>query len=194
MRDVMNFVARFMAILGGVVLTAMVLLTCISVLGRGLNTFGHSDLLESWWPAFGSWLISTGVGPVGGDIELVQAGMAFSIFAFLPLCQLRREHATVDIFTNKLPDHLTKWLVVFWEVVLAVVIVVIAWRLFAGMLVKYDNGQTTFLLQFPVWWAYGASCIAAGIAGLVGFYCALDQIIGQVTGAKVSVDTQRTKP
>jgi hypothetical protein len=32
----------------------------------------------------------------------------------------------------------------FWEVVLAIVIVVIGWRLFEGLVSKFDNGETTF--------------------------------------------------
>ena len=33
------------------------------------------------------------------DYELVEAGVAFAIFAFIPLCQIYGSHATVDIFT-----------------------------------------------------------------------------------------------
>jgi hypothetical protein len=174
--------ARLMALTGGVVLTALVILTCVSVLGRGLNTLGHSDLLEGMAPAVAAWLVGTGVGPVRGDYELVEAGIAFAIFAFLPICQLYAGHARVDIFTGLMPRGVDRFLAAFWEVMLAVVIVVIGWRLYAGFTEKLANGQTTFLLQFPVWWAYGASFVAALMAGLVGIYCAVARVLETLTG------------
>jgi TRAP-type C4-dicarboxylate transport system permease small subunit len=174
--------ARLMALIGGFVLTALVILTCVSVLGRGLNTLGHSDLLEGLAPALAAWLAGTGIGPVTGDYELVEAGIAFAVFAFLPICQLYACHATVDVFTAMMPGRVNSYLAAFWEVVLALVIVVIGWRLFLGFTEKLDNGQTTFLLQFPVWWAYGASFGAALVAGLVGLYCAGARVAEALTG------------
>lgn len=186
--------ARLMALLGGAVLTALVTLTCVSVLGRGLNALGHSDPVEGGLPAFGEWLIGTGVGPILGDYELVQAGMAFAIFAFLPICQLYASHATVDVFTNMMPRPATRVLTAFWEVVLALVIVVLGWRLFVGFTEKLDNGQTTFLLQFPVWWAYGASFVAAVVAGLVGVYCAVARVLEVSTGRSYLPGAERSEP
>lgn len=169
-----------MALLGGVVLTLLVLLTVVSVTGRGLNTLAHSDFLESSAPGVAAWLLGLGVGPVNGDFEIVEAGIAFAIFAFLPICQLHSAHATVDIFTNLMPGRANRILAAFWEVVLAIVIVVIAWRLYVGFTEKLANGQTTFLLQFPVWWAYGASLIAAVVAALAGVYSAWARITGEL--------------
>ncbi|NKX45705.1 TRAP transporter small permease [Roseicyclus persicicus] len=182
MLNIVTRLARLMAILGGLVLTALVVLTCVSVLGRGLNTLGHSDLMEGLAPGLAAWLIGTGVGPVTGDYELVEAGIAFAVFAFLPICQLAAAHATVDVFTNLLPGRTNRWLTAFWEVVLALVIVVIGWRLYLGFVEKIDNGQTTFLLQFPIWWAYGASFAASVVAGLVGVYCGVARVLEVATG------------
>lgn len=179
-----------MAIVGGLVLTMLIVLTCVSVIGRGLNTLGHSAILETWLPSLANWLIETGVNPVSGDFELVQAGMAFTIFAFLPICQLRAGHATVDIFTNRLPERTNVWLIVFWEVVLAAVIIVIAWRLYVGMMVKVGNGQTTLLLQFPVWQAYAASFVGAAVAGLVALYCAVGRLMDAWTGSSMMPSTE----
>jgi hypothetical protein len=167
-----------MALLGGVVLTLLVILTVVSVTGRGLNTFAHSDFLEGAAPGIASWLIGLGVGPVNGDFEIVEAGIAFAIFAFLPICQLHSAHATVDVFTNLMPGRTNRFLAAFWEIVLAIAIVVIAWRLYIGFTEKLANGQTTFLLQFPVWWAYGASLAGAVVAALAGVYAAFARLAG----------------
>lgn len=177
--------ARGMAVIGGVVLTALVLLTCISVLGRGLNTMGHSDWLTGLSDALAGGLIATGVGPVTGDFEVVEAGIAFAIFAFLPICQLYAGHATVDVFTSRLSDRVNGWLVAFWEVVLTLVILLITWRLFAGLVDKLGNGETTFLLQFPIWWAYAASFVAAVVASITAVYCALGRVLLAATGRSI---------
>ncbi|MFD0979407.1 TRAP transporter small permease [Tropicimonas aquimaris] len=174
--------ARFMAVLGGVVLTALVVLTCVSVLGRGLNTFGHSAFLASISEGAAGALIATGVAPVTGDFELVEAGIAFAIFAFLPYAQLHHAHATVDIFATTFPHWFNRFLVIFWEWILTAVILLITWRLYAGMEGKISNGETTFLLQFPVWWAYAASLVAAVAASIVGIYCAIARVLDVVTG------------
>lgn len=182
MLKVVERTARFMAIVGGLILTALVALTGFSVLGRGLNTLGHSSLLPD---SVAGALIATGVGPITGDFELVEAGVAFAIFAFLPICQLYGSHATVDVFTNALPSKPNKVIAAFWEIVLAAAVLLITWRLFAGMQSKMEYGETTFLLQFPVWWAYGASLAAAVVASLVGIYCAYGRVVEMFTGRRV---------
>jgi TRAP-type C4-dicarboxylate transport system permease small subunit len=186
--------ARVMALLGGLVLTALVIVTCLSILGRGLNEFGHSDWLEGTLPGIAAWLTGTGIGPIRGDYELVQAGIAFTIFAFLPICQLMAAHATVDIFTGMMPRAVNRFLTAFWEVVLALVIVLIGWRLFLGFVEKLDNGQTSFLLQFPIWWAYGASFAASVVAGVVGLYCAAARVAETLTGRSYLPGDGRADP
>lgn len=181
MQDLVTHAARLMALLGGVVLCALVGLTCLSVLGRGLNGLAHGDTLAALAPSLAAWLAAH-TGPVRGDYELVEAGIAFAIFAFLPICQLRGGHATVDLFTSRLPARAQRALIAFWEGMLALVIIVIGWRLFIGFTEKLGNGQTTFLLQMPLWWAYGASFFAALVAGLVGLYCGFVRLIAALGG------------
>lgn len=185
MKTAIERLARAMAVLGGVVLTALVLLTCVSVLGRGLNSMGHSDWLIGLSQSLADRLIATGVGPVTGDFELVEAGIAFAIFAFLPICQLYAGHATVDVFTSRLSDRANAWLVAFWEGVLTLVIWLITWRLCAGLLDKLGNGETTFLLQFPIWWAYAASFVAALAASVTALYCAVARVTYAATGRSI---------
>lgn len=183
------FLARTMAVLGGLVLTAMMLLTCVSVLGRGGNTFLHWDAFEALAPALSESLLATGIGPVSGDFELVEAGMAFAIFAFLPLAQITAAHATVDIFTSTLPRRVNKALVAFWEVVFALALIVIAWKLYDGMTSKMRYGETTFILQFPIWWAFAASFAGACVAALVGAYVAVIRVVELATNRDILMRT-----
>ncbi|WP_372603609.1 TRAP transporter small permease [Actibacterium sp.] len=184
MGNAMLKLARAMAIIGGISLTILVILVCVSVLGRGANTFGHSSLLTGLAPGLADGLIGTGIGPVQGDFEIVEAGMAFTIFAFLPICQIMGAHATVDVFTSFMSKSVNAFIITFWEIVLTVLIVLITFRHFDGMMGKVHNGETTFLLQFPVWWAYAASFAAAVMASIVAVYCAAARVMGLVTGKK----------
>ncbi|MEO0931354.1 MAG: TRAP transporter small permease subunit [Pseudomonadota bacterium] len=174
---VITGLARFMALLGGIVLCLLVAMVCISIIGRELNSVAHSGYLG----AFGNWLIARGIGPITGDYELIEAGVAFAIFAFLPLTQLTGSHATVDIFTSGFGPRANNIIAAFWSVVMALIILLITWRLFAGMQDKLRYGETTFLIQFPVWWAYAASFVAALAASIVSLYCAAMRLTGHRT-------------
>jgi tripartite ATP-independent transporter DctQ subunit len=174
--------ARTMAILGGIVLTLLILLTCLSIAGRLLNGFFHDDMMEAVAPVFSSWMIEIGVGPINGDFELVEAGVAFAIFAFIPLCQITAGHASVDILANGFPASVNRFLRMVTELLFAAVLVLIAVRLGDGMLSKLNNGETSFLLQFPVWWAYALSLVAAIVAAIVGVYMGIVRTIEFFTG------------
>ena len=174
--------ARVFAILGGIVLSALVVLVCLSILGRSLNSVLNSDLLQTAMPTLANGLLALGIGPINGDFELVEAGMAFTIFAFLPLCHINGAHASVDIFTAKLPLRANRFLRMVIEIAFAAVLVVIANQLFAGMMSKQNTGETTLLLQFPVWWAYAASVVAAIVAAAVAVYTACIRSLECVTG------------
>lgn len=178
-------VSRVMAILGGLVLSLLILIVCLSILGRSANSALHSDFAQTAIPGIASWLIDAGVGSIRGDFELVEAGMAFSIFAFLPLTQVTVGHATVDIFTSWMPEWVLRILRAIIEVLFAIVLIVIAIQLFSGMQSKIRSGQTTLLLQFPVWWAYAASVLGAGVAAIVAAYMALARIAEAATGRRI---------
>lgn len=157
--------SRALAIVGGFVLGLLILIVSISIIGR-----------------------ETGLGAVTGDYELVEAGMAFAVFAFLPYAHMTGAHATVDIFTDWMGEVSHRWLTAVIDVVFAIVLIIIAWKLFDGMLSKQHSGQTTLLLQFPVWWAYLASSIAAVVGAVVAVWHAGVRIYEAVTGNKIAVE------
>lgn len=177
---IMTWISRALAIAGGLVLIAMILLVCTSITGRALNGVLH-DLGTGWAQA----LIDLGLGPVNGDFELVEAGMAFAIFAFLPICQITGSHATVDVFTDRLPDGVLRWLKAVIEVGFAIILYIIAWRLFEGLESKMRSGQTTFLLQFPIWWSYALSFSACAVASVVAIYTAGVRVYEAATGREI---------
>ena len=184
MHNLATRAARFMAICGGLVLALLIVIICISVVGRSLN-----GLLHGWigtvLPAVSAWLLQLGVGPINGDFELVEAGVAFSIFAFLPLCQISGGHASVNIFTSKLPSGLNRGLQMMIDIVFASALIVMAYQLYKGMLSKQSYGDTTFLLQFPIWWAYAACLVGAVMAAVISVYVAGVRVLECATGQDV---------
>jgi len=185
MHVVISLLSRLFAIIGGVALGVLIVLTCLSVVGRALNTVLHGDVVQAVIPGMADRLLATGIGPIDGDFELVQVGMAFAIFAFLPLCQLNGSHASVDIFTSRLPLRANRVLRLMIELLFTAVLVLIAVQLFAGMESKRGSGQTTLLLQYPVWWGYAACVPGAIVAASVSVYITIARVLEVVTGQEV---------
>lgn len=194
MKRFMMGLARLSAILGGIVLTLLIVLTCASIAGRILNGWMHSDFMENLAPGFAQWMLGLGVGPVNGDFELVESGVAFAIFAFIPLCQITSGHASVGILTDKLPPKAQQFLRMLVELIFAAVLVLIAQRLFAGMSSKLRYGETTFLLQFPIWWAYAASFGASVVGAIIGVYMGLVRTYEFLTGRIIIWDGVGAQP
>lgn len=174
--------SRAMAYLGGVMLSVLIIMTCISIVGRSMNGVLHADAVMSVAPDLARWLLDAGVGPINGDFELIEAGVAFSIFAFLPLCQLTGGHASVDIFTSNLGPRAERILQMMIDILFAAVLVLIAVQLFAGMMSKLSSGQNSMLLEFPVWWGYAICMFGAATAAFVSVYIAVLRIAAAATG------------
>jgi len=177
MHAVMMRLARVMAFLGGLVLSVLILMTCLSIVGREAK-----GLLQTIGTGWADALIALGIDQVRGDFEMVEAGMAFAIFAFLPLCQMTAGHATVDVFTDRLPAGAKRWLAAVIEVVFALVLILIAVQLLSGMQSKIRTGQTSFILAFPVWWGYAAALVGACVAALAGVYMAVMRVMEAMAG------------
>ena len=190
MYSLIKKLAHAMAVLGGLVLISLILLVCTSVLGRSVGTVLHGAFMQTNFTDFSNWALGVGIGAINGDFELVEAGVAFAIFAFLPLCQLSGSHATVDVLTSKLSLRSNQVLEMISECLFALVLGLIAWRLFAGMEAKQRYGETTFLLQFPIWWAYAASFLGAALAALVSIYMAIIRILEALSAKELLTENE----
>lgn len=119
--------------LAGVLLTAITLVTCLSLIGR--NTTGQTLV---------------------GDYELTAVAAGAAVALFMPWCQLKREHIIVDFFTARLPASANAWLDRFGALVLAIVMGLLTWRTSVGALSAYSSQTTTMMLGFPEWIVYTA--------------------------------------
>lgn len=191
--------SKWLAIAGGFVLAVLILVVVVSIIGRELNSFLHNDFFQNNMKGVADALLGIQlpgfygnggikIGPFNGDYELVEAGIAFAIFAFLPYTQVTGGHATVDIFTAFWPAKAQRWLSAVIEVIFALVLIIIAVQLFQGTVDKFNRGQTTFLLQFPIWYAYALSMVGATLGALVGIYMAAVRVIEAVSGRMIAQD------
>lgn len=154
--------AKWMAIAGGVVLIAMIVVVVVSVIGRAF--------------------IWAGLKPILGDYELISVGMGFAVFAFLPWAHLMRGHALVSLLTDSFSDRVNAWILVVTDLMMLVASAFIAWRLYAGMLDKFSYRETTILLGLPLGWAFLAGFIGAVVLVLVSIFVFGRSIQDAVTG------------
>ena len=185
MHHAINWLARTNAIVGGCVVVGLVALLTVSIGGRLMNEILHGEWAASLLGKGAPWLLDLGIGEVRGSYEILEAGIAFAIFCFLPICQFHGAHASVDLFTARLPRRAALALAAFWEIVLTACLVLITVQLFGGVQRYFGNGETTLFLQFPLWWSYAASFAAAIVACVVALYCAAARITECVTGQRI---------
>lgn len=138
---VIGGLARLLALIGGVLLVALAVMSVVSIIGRALT-----------------W---ANLGPVPGDFELIEAGCAVAVFAFLPWCQFRGGHVTVDLMASYMPARLWAVMAVTGNIAMSVVAVIVTWQLWLGFRDKLAYGETSMILQMPIWWGYAAGAVAS---------------------------------
>jgi TRAP-type C4-dicarboxylate transport system permease small subunit len=131
--QLLESLAKLCAILAGVLLTAITLATCASLIGR--NTIGVT---------------------LAGDFELTGVAAGAAIAMFLPWCQLKRGNIIVDFFTAKASDATNARLDQFGALLLALSMALLAWRATVGGLNAYNTHSGTMMLGFPEWVVYAA--------------------------------------
>lgn len=142
-------ICRWFAVVGGLVLVAMTLMSVASIAGRSM--FGK---------------------PVPGDFELIQIGSAICVAAFLPWCQMHGGNIIVDFFTARAGTRTQAWLDVFGALLLAAVMLLVAWRTGAGALAVKDSGETSMIMGFPSWIGYAFMAPGFALTALAGVYTA----------------------
>jgi len=89
---------------------------------------------------------------IPGDVELIQAATAVAAFAFLPFGQLNRSNIVVDTFTQRLPERVRKAIDAFWDIVYAVVAVVLSWRLSVAAFDAIHSHTVSTVIALPIGW------------------------------------------
>lgn len=142
-------VAKVFALVGGLVLVALTVMSLLSILGRAILA-----------------------KPLPGDYELIQVGTAVAVSAFLPFCQLRGGHVIVDFFTANARPPLRAALDALGALLVAVAAAVLAWRLAAGAISLRTANDMTTILEFPTWYAVALMVPSFALFSAAGLYTA----------------------
>jgi len=142
--------AGLCAILAGVLLTGITLMTCLSVLGR--NTTGDTLV---------------------GDFELTGVAAGAAIALFLPWCQYRRGNIIVDFFTTRASGATVALLDRLGALLLALAMGLLAWRTVLGGLSAWSTQSATMMMGFPEWVVYGFMVPPLVLTALIGLWQAV---------------------
>lgn len=123
--------AKASAILAGLLMTVITLMTCVSLIGR--NTIGAT---------------------IVGDFELTGVAAGAAIALFMPYCQLRRGNIIVDFFTSRATASTNDALDRLGAFLLAATFALLAWRTALGGLNSYNTHSESQILGFPEWITY----------------------------------------
>ncbi len=146
----LSTLARLCAVLAGVLLTVITLMTCASLIGR--NTTG--------------WTLV-------GDFELSGAAAGAAIALFMPWCQVRRGHILVDFFTARASAATQAVLDRCGVALLALVMALLAWRTTLGGLNAWNTQSTTMMMGLPEWIVYAGMVPPLALTALIALLQAL---------------------
>lgn len=144
--------AEWLAATGGLALTGAMLVTLGSVLGARFDQ------------------------PLLGDNELVELLVGIAIACFMPYCHQRGANVIVDFFTMKLPPRLRDALDAAMNIVFALIIVVLTWRLLEGTYDQWARQRVSMFLQIPQWWGFAAASLACVLWALTSLRVAIDHL------------------
>lgn len=148
---------RWLAVIGGLILVALAVITVVSVLGRYIAG-----------------------NPIHGDFELMEMGCAVAIALFLPYCQLRNGNVIVDFVTMKAPKGIKRGLDALGCLLIAAMGMVIAWRLGLGGYDLYRYNDQTMVLQINTWLAYAVLVPSFALLGIAGVVTAVRALCGRL--------------
>jgi TRAP-type C4-dicarboxylate transport system permease small subunit len=158
----LDLLARACAVLGGMLLTVITLMTCVSVIGR--NTTG--------------WTIV-------GDFELSGSAAGAAIALFLPWCQRRRGHIIVDFFTSRASAATQAGLDRFGALLMALAMGLMTWRSAIGGVNAWKSQAGSMMLGFPEWIVYVGIVPALALAMLIALVqavCGFDDVAAEGEG------------
>lgn len=144
-----------LATAGGLLLLGAAVLTVLSVTGRQFIA----------------------LGPIPGDVELVELSMAAAIASFLPYCQMKRGHVIVDFVTGFLSSRAKGVLDALAALAFAGCAAIITWRLaLGGMDMRAYNDQT-MVLGVPTWLSFAVMVPSFALLTIICLYTAAISLI-----------------
>jgi TRAP-type C4-dicarboxylate transport system permease small subunit len=156
-----RLIIRYWALLGGIVLVALVAMTGTSAI---LNLLFNK--------------------PFPGDFEIVKHGVAIAAFAFLPYCQLSLANVTVDIFTERMSERSKAMMVLLASLIAAVTAVVLFRQMWLGMLDYIQYGEAMVSVPIKLWTAFPPALVSLVLLFVAALITAAEAWTGMRRAAK----------
>ncbi len=167
MRKLLESTITVWALLGGVLLLTIVLVTTVNVGAFTLDRIAR--------------LFDFHVPGLSGYEDFVRLGVSAAALMFFPYCQLRRGHVKVDLLVRYFPPRLQKALDILWLLITATIAVGLARYMLAGLGESRSDHVMSPVLDWPEWPFYAPGIISLILWAVV----ALTQIgLGQDTEPK----------
>jgi TRAP-type C4-dicarboxylate transport system permease small subunit len=144
---ILEKLAKFCAILAGILMVFITLMTCVSVLGREL---------------IGKTIV--------GDFELTGAVAGAAVALFMPWCQFKRGNIIVDFFTSKASEKSQNLMERFGALLFALVMALMTWRTGLGTLNAWNTQSGTMMLGFPEWIVYLCMLPPLALTAVIGLH------------------------
>lgn len=157
-----NRIANILVFFSGFLLSIAVMLTCLSIFGRG----------------FTSW----GLSAIPGDYELVEMLCGLSVFAFMPYCQLHKGHISVDIVMQRFGDNAMRLSQLLGNFVMSCLVFILFYCQLQGTLSKFEYNETSFILEIPIWYPYSIALVFLFIFFLTAIFTVFRNVIELIYG------------
>jgi TRAP-type mannitol/chloroaromatic compound transport system permease small subunit len=108
--------------------------------------------------------------PVPGDVELLQMLAAFASASFFAYCHLMHGDVKVDFFTAHVSSTKRSFLDAMGSLLVGLVGTVLAWRSWVGAMSLREAGESSAILEVPVWIAQVLMVPSFFLLALAGFY------------------------
>ena len=108
--------------------------------------------------------------PIRGMLELIELGLACTIFIALPAVFLRREHLVVDVIDHFARPGVVRWLDLLGKLVSLGVLAVMAWQMWPLARTMVEFGDVTSDLSIPklyYWIPVLLGVVASALAVLI---------------------------
>ena len=108
--------------------------------------------------------------PIRGVLELVELGLACTVFVALPAVFLRDEHLMVDVIDHLVRPSTVRWLDLAGALLSLAVLVVMAWQMVPLARTMHEFGDVTSDLSIPkiyYWIPVLLGVVASALATLV---------------------------
>jgi TRAP-type C4-dicarboxylate transport system permease small subunit len=107
---------------------------------------------------------------VPGDVEVLQMFAAFASASFFAYCHLMHGDVKVDFFTAHIASSKRRFLDAAGSLLVGLFGALLAWRTWAGALSLKEGGETSAILEMPVWLAQALMVPGFVLLALAGFY------------------------